>query len=740
MNNGDSNLNNELSNDVTIDNAVINQPTDDSINYLGDPVFNYIPNDVIDNSSVISVDDDISIDINQEVSNPMPVVEAPVEVETPVEDPVSEVGPVAVEEPAPAVEIPAVEAPVVEATPVVEAPVAETTPVVPEPVVVVETPAEPVPVETPVVETPAVDTAPSEAPVMPDVAVPEVPVVDYAAEESAPVFDAPVTENPVVEPAPVESPAYVGEVPAEFESMISQAPIETNAVPVAEPAPVEVNPSVEVAVDPNQMPAAPMPEANVVPDMAVPVAEPVTEAPVQNQVFNTDIPQGLPKFDDGKKKKKRKKVSTSGGKSDAQKDKIKNMIEIGVIVVGLIAFVIIFFKDSIFPKKEEEKPEVIITAKEGFVRNASSISYQKVIDLRTKIFEEYKAGSGNFKVSSKAIGMNELDFDFNISIDKEEKSDLPWVYFYGNGTYDKEKLFYSDLQLYYYNKNIWFWIPKTAETDKIDSTKDKFFMGSGFILDNRLTDKYGEDFARFMELAIDYVNVNFDESYFNSRKEGNSDVYQLNLEGKALRDLGYLLLPMLNEDFEFNALFSNIFGDSIDYIYFMGDPEEYDENDENNEVFETVEDLAKVVSLKVDVYEENSVLNKVYIEYKDPDEKIHYITFTFDENNYDLVSSYKSKNSETATTEFHDTLKIDGDHYILSLDYGMAYKLDLDVTFAYEDKTKLPNIVAIRNYWGEEEVVRREIQYRFEKSPGITKFKKDTGINLDFIFKEQEEE
>ena len=94
MNNGDSNFNNELSSEITVDNAVNSQPTDNSVTNIGDPVFNYIPTDVIDSSSVISVDDvtdNTTIDINQEVSSdPIPVADVPAEPETPVDNSIPE--------------------------------------------------------------------------------------------------------------------------------------------------------------------------------------------------------------------------------------------------------------------------------------------------------------------------------------------------------------------------------------------------------------------------------------------------------------------------------------------------------------------------------------------------------------------------------------------------------------------------------------------------------------------------
>ena len=59
------------------------------------------------------------------------------------------------------------------------------------------------------------------------------------------------------------------------------------------------------------------------------------------------------------------------------------------------------------------------------------------------------------------------------------------------------------------------------------------------------------------------------------RKEENSEIYQLKLDGKAIRDLAYILLPKLQADANFNMLFGSIFETGIDYIYFMGDNQNY---------------------------------------------------------------------------------------------------------------------------------------------------------------------
>jgi hypothetical protein len=449
----------------------------------------------------------------------------------------------------------------------------------------------------------------------------------------------------------------------------------------------------------------------------------------------------MPKFDDGKKTKKRKKIKKSDADSEAQKAKIKNTIEIIVIFVGIVVFAIMFFKDTLFSKREEEKPvEVVTSAKDNFIELASNaFSYQTITNIRRKIFSEYKYGEGSLKFSSEAISMKELDYNFKISLESAEAEEtVPWFYAIGNGTYDNEKLFYSDLSLYYKNNNVFFWIPKTSESDIIDENRDKFFMEHQFMLDKVLRDDFANDFDMFIQLINEYMSSNFDELYFNSRIEGDAEVYQLKLDGTAIRDLAYILLPKLQADNSFNAFFVNLFGVGIDYIYFMGDPEEYDENDENNEVYERVEDLAPNYSVLVDIYKENSVANKIYIEFKDA-EKTYFYTMIFDSDNYDVVYSYKNNNSDNVVQVFHGVVKINGDEYAVFFDYGKAYKFALNISFFYEDKLKLPNLVAIRNYWNQEEKLQREIQYRFEKSPGIAKFKKDTGMNLDFIFNPDEQ-
>ena len=748
MNNGDSNLSNELSNDTTVDNTVVEQPADNAINNLGDPVYNFIPNDVIDDSSVISVDDIVegsTIDIDSDSTGVIPVADIPTDAQAPAEESTPDTETVSVEDSNTAVEnSDADDNSVVDETPAA----GENVPVENEmPTVEVE------PVQTDVVETPS-EVSSEETPVEPQVV--ENPIAaDEPTGEEVPVSPIPVVENPVVEPEPVvepvpavdtpaENPTVDNEVPAEFESMIAQTPIDTNNVPAIEPVPVAVNPAVDAVEENNPtVGSVPVDETNSIPaennimDAVIENSEP----DVQNQVFNTDIPQGMPKFDDGKKTKKRKKVKKSDTDSEAKKAKIKNTIEIVVIFVGLVVFVIMFFKDTLFPKPVEKPTEVVVSAKDNFVSSANNVfSYSKIINLKDKIFKEYKYGEGNIKFSSDAISMKEFNFDFNISLDGSQmadKNDFPWVYLTGNGTYDNEKLFYNDLSLYYKNKNVFFWIPKTAESDIIDENKDKFFMEKPyFSLDRHFKETFSNDFDGFRTLAIDYINSYFDESYFSSRKEENSEIYQLKLDGKAIRDLAYILLPKLQADANFNMLFGSIFETGIDYIYFMGDPEEYDENDENNEVYETVEDLAPNYFVLVDIYTENSITNKVYIEYNDS-EKTYYYIMTYDDNNYDVIYSYKNNNSDDIVQVFHIVLRINGDEYNFLLDYGKAYKLDLNIKFFYEDKTKLPNLVAIRNYWYQEEILRKEIQYRFERSPGIKKFMKDTGMNLDFIFQEQ---
>ena len=772
MNNGDSNFNNELSSEITVDNVVNNQPTDNSVTNIGDPVFNYIPTDVIDSSSVISVDDVIdntTIDINQEVSSdPVPVVDVPAEPETPVDNSIPEETsaveqsaveiPVSVENP---VEEPIVQDSVVtpevsedasSVVPSVEASV-ESQPIgipeISEPVVSMEAPTG-VQVEQTSIESDMSTNVESnvnlDIPVEP-VPVEAEPVVDNPVSTDVPVENAPV-ENSVADNVPVVNEpvpdnfeqSYVGEVPAEFESMIAQAPIETNYIPAQGSMPASVN-SVEpvantqtsVVSNSNMV----SPEAVVSVENPVPVADVNSEPVVENQIYNTDIPQGMPKFDDKKKTKKRKKVVQKNGNSAAQKEKIKNTIEIFVIVIGLIAFVIIFFKDTLFPKKVEEKPEEVISAKDAFISGMNNaFSYTRITDLRKKVFEYYKYGKGNLKLSSEAIGMKELNLDFNVSLEMGAK--LPLAYFYGNGTYDNEKLFYSDFEVYLKNDNVFFWIPKTAENDVINENKDKFFMPVYFMLDRHLEDSYAENFDHFVSLTSDYISSNFDGTYFSSRDEGSSKVYELKLDGTAFRDLSYLLLPKLNMDYDFNLLMGNLFEQQIDYIALMGDPEEYDENDENNEVYERVEELAQSITFLIDLYEENSVVNKIHVEYRDEEKTMHYIDFSFDSYNYDIEYSYKKDGTDKVVKSFHIIFKNNGDEYNVSLDYGRAFKMDLNITFSIEDKTKIPNIVAIRSYWDQDEIVRREIQYRFEKSPGISKFIKDTGINLDFIFKEPE--
>ena len=774
MNNGDSNFNNELSSGITVDNAVNSQPTDNSVTNIGDPVFNYIPTDVIDSSSVISVDDvtdNTTIDINQEVSSdPIPVADVPAEPETPVDNSIPEETSV--------VEQPSVEIPVSVENPV-EEPTVQDSVVIPE---VSETVSSEVPsfeasVESQPIEMPEISepVATTETPM--DVQIEQTPIesdmstnvesnvnLDIPVEpipvEAEPVVDNPVSmdvpvetvsvENPVVDNVPVVNEpvldnfeqSYMGEVPAEFESMIAQAPIETNYIPAQESMPAPVNFVEPVAntqasgVSNSNMVS---PEAVVSAENPVPVADVNSEPVVENQIYNTDIPQGMPKFDDKKKTKKRKKVVQKNGDSDAQKEKIKNTIEIFVIVIGLIVFVIIFFKDTLFPKKVEEKPEEVISTKDAFVSGMNNaFSYTRITDLRKKVFEYYKYGKGNLKLSSEAIGMKELNLDFNVSLEMEERAKLPLAYFYGNGTYDNEKLFYSDLEVYLKNDNVFFWIPKTAENDVINENKDKFFMPVYFMLDNHLEDSYAENFDHFVSLTSDYISSNLEESYFSTRDEGSSKVYELKIDGTGFRDLSYLLLPKLNLDNDYNSLMGSLFEQQIDYIDLMGDPEEYDENDENNEVYERVEELAQSITFLIDLYEENSVVNKIHVEYRDEEKTMHYIDFSFDSYNYDIEYSYKKDGSDKVVKSFHIIFKNNGDEYNVSIDYGRAFKMDLNITFSVEDKTKIPNIVAIRSYWDQDEIVRREIQYRFEKSPGISKFIKDTGINLDFIFKEPE--
>lgn len=746
MNNGDSNLSNELSNDTTVDNTVVEQPADNAINNLGDPVYNFIPNDVIDDSSVISVDDIVegsTIDIDSDSTGVIPVADIPTDAQAPAEESTPDTETVSVEDSNPAVEnSDAEDNSVVDETPAA----GENVPVENEmPTVEAE------PVQTDVVEMPS-EVSSEETPVEPQVV--ENPIAaDEPTGEEVPVSPIPVVENPVVEPEPVvepviavdtpaENPTMDNDVPAEFESMIAQTPIDTNNVPTIEPVPVAVNPAVDAVEENNPtVGSVPVDETNSIPaennimDAVIENSEPN----VQNQVFNTDIPQGMPQFGDGKKTKKRKKTKNSTN-SNEEKAKMKNTIEAAILFVGVIVFAILFFKDTLFPKEEKKPVETIINVKNKFVGlMGSAFSYSKVNEVRGKVLDTYKSGTGNLKVSSEAIGMKELNVDFNISIDNKErkKDQLPWIYFIGNGTYDNEKLFYSDLMFYYKNNSVFFWIPKTAENDKIDENKDKFFIPKTLMLDNHLKDKYVDNYANLLQMSIEYINANFNDSYFSTRKDGDMDVYQLNLDGTAIRDLAYILLPKLQVDSRFNVALSSVLDFQIDYIYLMGDPEEYDENDPDNEVYETVEELAPNYSLIIDLYTAGSTVNKAYIEYKDG-EKTHYLTMILDGNNYDITYSYKNNNSENIVQVFHIDYKNIGDEYTLSLDYGKTLQMDLDAVFSLDDKNKLPNLVAIRNYRNQDELLRREVQYRFEKSPGITKFKKDTGMNLDFIFQEQQ--
>jgi len=185
-------------------------------------------------------------------------VEPPVAVETPAEP----VQPVAVEEPAPAVEtpVPAAEPKpeAVESTPAVEMP-AE-----PVPPVAVEEPA-------PAVETPAAEPKPEA--VEPTVAVetPAEPVPPVAVEEPAPAVETPAAEP---KPEAVEPPVAV-EIPAEPVPPVAvEAPAPAVETPAAEPKPEAVEPSPAV-----EMPAEPVPPVAVeVPAPAVETLVPAVEA------------------------------------------------------------------------------------------------------------------------------------------------------------------------------------------------------------------------------------------------------------------------------------------------------------------------------------------------------------------------------------------------------------------------------------------------------------------------------
>ena len=137
---------------------------------------------------------------NTTLTNPLetanPVVSEPVNVEAPVEMPVVDATPVALENPvtldAPADNVVPEVAPVAETTTMFEQTITPSEPVVDAVV------AEPTPVvETPVVETPAVEMPAVEATPVVETPVVEAPVETPTVVEEAPVSDAPVAPTPV---------------------------------------------------------------------------------------------------------------------------------------------------------------------------------------------------------------------------------------------------------------------------------------------------------------------------------------------------------------------------------------------------------------------------------------------------------------------------------------------------------------------------------------------------------------
>ena len=178
---------------------------------------------------------------------------------------------------------PAVETPVVEATPevAVETPAVEAAPAVE------ALPAEPV-VETAVAETPAIEVAPAVEALPAEPVAEAAPVVETPVEEVAPAVEAtPVVETPVVEVAP-EAPAV--ETPVVEAAPVAPA-VETpvvEAAPVAETTPVvETTPLIAVETAPEAAPAVetvpvvetPVVEAAPLIPVEAPVAEATPEAP-----------------------------------------------------------------------------------------------------------------------------------------------------------------------------------------------------------------------------------------------------------------------------------------------------------------------------------------------------------------------------------------------------------------------------------------------------------------------------